>query len=196
MTTNTDRLLLGLAAALWLLMATACENETPDNDDDVTIYERRDHYAPSTIYNGHHVVDRRNAVTSPINTQVASPAGTDEAIDLIRDLWAERLGAESLTGRPLVRWFDTELEGRGLLYPTWQPHHVVGVLFRSTIADEIHLLDDGRSADSFCDTALVHEMLHWVLYKATGNPQSNHVGPLWAPDVMHEVCGVIRGAGL
>lgn len=130
----------------------------------------------------------------PLNAEVLAPPELSRAMQVIRAEWVARLGELPPIEQVAVRWFDVELEGRGLLYPDRQPHHLIGVFFRGPETDEIHLLDQGR--DSYCDTPLVHEMLHWALFHATGDAEGGHDGPLWDAEVMHEVCRSVRGAGL
>jgi hypothetical protein len=106
---------------------------------------------------------------APLNTPAARPELLDEAVLVTRDLWSTLFEIE-LPDPPEVHWLSGQylelrsydkLSGRCCIY---------GVYSNGTI----YLAE----RDTIGDSALAHEMLHWVL-DLYGGSDGNHSHPAW-----------------
>lgn len=109
---------------------------------------------------------------SPLNLETEM-SGECEAAEFVRAEWSERLG-ESLPSLPEIRWFEGDpLTYKGL---TLKVHSVYW-----SGADEIQLTVSSVNANGHpSGTDIAHEMLHWALYRTTGDGDAGHEGPLWS----------------
>lgn len=115
-------------------------------------------------------------VPQPVNTEVAAPAGADEALEIAVGEWAARVphaGRLDVGDLPEVRWFA----GNCLDYPEYPDSCILGMYTWVDFAEpEIHLL--------VAYPKVAHETLHWALHQV-GRDDPDHEAPEW--DDLHEV---------
>lgn len=120
----------------------------------------------------------------PLNPELASPADTDRAQALARELWSEYVG-ELPEQMPAVSFYEGCLVyAPEHMKPEWYHGCIGGRYFSDS---DIHL-DMSAEGDAM-HSPIAHEMLHWALDMSTGEPDADHTDPLWdaVPDVAEQI---------
>ena len=133
----------------------------------------------------------------PLNQEVDAPPWGEDAIELVKLEWADRLDIR-LTGDIQVRWF----EGECLRYSPdddhygWQPGECLAGVYERALDDvQIHISLGNPSDDlpPAHDTALAHEFLHWALDEL-GDTDGAHESAWW--DQVDGVEEMLAAAGM
>lgn len=136
----------------------------------------------------------------PVNQEVAPPGGAQEATEIAVSEWSERVpGAEDLDvgDLPPIRWFEgVPCECAGCTSAPFCLLDSGGIAdkagkYRWTAFEaEIQLV----VFPTIHESGLTHEILHWTLHKAAGDPDDLHEGAIW--DQVDEVNEILRAVGL
>jgi hypothetical protein len=125
----------------------------------------------------------------PINRRVEDPITSKRATKVAVASWEDRMGVV-LPDFPKIKWY----EGTCLVYSSFNEECIGGMTWDSkgiTFDPVIHMAADDFNDKVYDD--LVHELLHWALFEAHGNADSNHESPLWGhvPEVADKVSDIL-----
>lgn len=99
-------------------------------------------------------------------------------------------GAPAALGAPAVRWHvdDLDCEGTAWTPPSFKTLEgyrpglgCVRGLFDQADPDEVQIALPGGSLSPAAVASLAHEAAHWFLFASTGDADTDHRGPYFAP---------------